>query len=123
MRFKVKTTDAEVLKKYGFKLPEEWLASGALDDANVNEYSMIDERFYIYQMDEEDPSKIATDDVDGGNPLIEGWIDIRNGSNTLWFDVTPCGTYHSSMEDLLTMMNVIYELTRDGLLERVEEDE
>lgn len=119
MKFKVKTTDIEVLKKYGFKLDREWLASGAFDDTNMDEHSLIGGCFYIYQMDEENPLKIAVDD-DFGNPLLEGWIDTRNRNNTLWFDVIPYGTYHSCMDDLLLMMNVIYELTRDGLLERVE---
>lgn len=121
MKFKVKTTDVEVLKKYGFRLPEEWLASGALEGTNVDEYCMIDGRFYMFRMDEEDTSKIA---VEGefGNPLLEGWIDTYDGRNTLWFDAIPLGTFHTGMDDLLPMMDVIYQLTKDGLLERIEEE-
>lgn len=121
MKFKVKTSDAGALKIYGFKLPEEWLASGALDGTNVSEGCMIDGCFYIFGMDEENPSKIAVE-YEVGNPLIEGWIDTREGRNTLWFDVEPCGTYHISMDELLPMMDVIYQLTKDGLLERDEEE-
>lgn len=121
MRFKVKTTDVEVLKKYGFKLPEEWLASGALDGTNVSEGCMMNGCLYMFGMDEEDPSKIAVED-EAGNPLIEGWIDTREDRNTLWFDVEPCGTYHISMDELLPMMDMIYQLTMDGLLERIDEE-
>lgn len=120
MKFKVKTSDVDTLKKYGFKLPEEWLASGALDGTNVSEYCMMDGCFYIFGMDEENPSKIAVED-EFGNPLLEGWVDTREGRNTLWFDITPWGTYHSGMDELLPMMNVIYQLTMDGLLERIDE--
>lgn len=121
MRFKVNTSDVDVLKKYGFKLPEEWLACGALDGTNVSKYCMIDGCLYMFQMDEEDPSKIAVED-EFGNPLLEGWIDTRDGVNTLWFDVIPWGTYHSGMDDLLPMMELIYQLTKDGLLERIDEE-
>lgn len=120
MKFRVKTNDAEVLKKYGFKLPEEWLKSGLLEGTNVSKYCMMDGCFYIYQMDEEDSSKIAVED-EFKNPLLTGWIDTRNDRNTLWFDVIPWGTYHSGMDDLILMMDVIYELTLDGLLERIED--
>lgn len=119
MKFKVKTSDAEVLKKYGFKLPEEWLASGALDGTNVSEYCMMDGCFYMFKMDEDEPTKIAVE-TDFDNALLEGWIDTRNGNNTLWFDVIPWGTYHSGMSELLPMMDVIYQMTKDGLLERIE---
>lgn len=122
MRFKVKTSDVEVLKKYGFHLPEKWLSSGALNGTNVSEGCMMDGCFYIYQMDEENPLKIAVED-EAENPLLTGWIDTRENRNTLWFDVIPWGTYHSGMDDLLLMMNMIYQLTIDGLLERIEEDE
>lgn len=71
MKFRVKTNDAEVLKKYGFKLPEEWLKSG----------------------------------------LLEG---------TYFGSILPLGgTYHSGMDDLILMMDTIYQLTKDGLLERI----
>lgn len=120
MKFKVKTSDVDTLKKYGFKLPEEWLASGALDGTNVSKDCMMDGCFYLFKMDEEDPSKIAVEE-DFTNPLLQGWIDTRDEDNTLWFDVTPWGTYHSEMDDLLPMMVVIYQLTMDGLLERIDE--
>lgn len=42
MRFKVKTSDVEVLNKYGFHLPEKWLSSGALKGTNVSEGCMMD---------------------------------------------------------------------------------
>lgn len=121
MRFKVKINDMEILKKYGFKLPEEWLASGELDGTNVTEGCMMDNCFYMFKMDGEDPSKIAVED-EFGNPLLEGWIDTRDGRNTLWFDVEPCGTYHTGMDELLPMMDMIYQLTMDGLLERIDKE-
>lgn len=120
MRFKVKTNNTEVLKKYGFKLPEEWLANGALDGTNVSEGCLIDGCFYMFGMDEEDPSKIAVEST--GNPIIEGWIDTREGRNTIWFDVEPYGTCHIGMYDLLPMIDVVYQLTMDGLLERIDEE-
>lgn len=55
---------------------------------------MMDGCFYLFKMDEEDPSKIAVEE-DFANPLLQGWIDTRDEYNTLWFDVTPWGTYHS----------------------------
>lgn len=121
MKFKVKTSDVDTLKKYGFKLPEEWLASGALDGTNVSECCMIDGCLYVFGMDKEDPSKIAVED-EVGNPLIEGWIDTREGRNTLWFNAIPWGTYHIGMDELLPMMDVIYQLAIDGLLERIDEE-
>lgn len=119
MRFKIKTDDVEVLEKYGFKLPEEWLASGALEDTNVSEHCMMKGCFYIYQMDEENPSKIAVAD-EVGNPLFEAWIDTREGRNILWFSIRPFDSFYSSMDELLPMMDIIYQLTKDGLLERIE---
>lgn len=117
MKFTVKKNDAEVLKKYGFKLPEEWISSGALDGTNVCRGCMLDNCYYIYQMDEENPSKIAVE-TDFGNPLLTGWIDTRDGRNTLWFDVVPWGTYHTGMDDLFLMMDIVHQLTLDGILEK-----
>lgn len=121
MKFIVKTNNADILKKYGFMLPEEWLASGAFDGTSASDGYMIEDCFYMFKMDEEYPSKIAVEE-DFAYPLLQGWIDTRYGKNTLWFDAIPWGTFHSGMDDLLPMMDVIYQLTIDGLLERDEEE-
>lgn len=122
MRFKVKTSDVDTLKKYGFKLPEEWLESGALDGTNVSDGCLMNGCFHMFKMDEENPSKIAVDD-EVENPLLEGWIDTRDNRNILWFNVMPWGTYYSGMDELLPMMDVIYRMAKDGLLERIDEDD
>ena len=122
MIFKVKTNDKEILKKYGFMLPNEWLSSGALDGSNVDKYCMMDGCFYMYKMDEEEPSKIEVE-CDYRNPSLTGWIDTRDERNILWFDAVPNCTYHIGMDDLILMMDVIYQLIKDGLLERIDENE
>lgn len=50
-------------------------------------------------------------------PLIHAWVDTRDGKNLLWFDVTPCCTYHAGMGELDLVTDRVFELTKAGLLE------
>ena len=119
MEFIINKKNFHRLKEYGFKLPEEWLTSGALEGTNVNEYCMMDGCYYIYLMDGENPFKIAVED--SGNPLLEGWVDTRPGEyGILWFDAIPYCTYHVGMDDLEMMMDIIYRMTKEGILERID---
>lgn len=50
-------------------------------------------------------------------PLVHAWVDTREGENLLWFDVTPCCTYHAGMGELDLVTDTVFELTKAGLLE------
>lgn len=116
MKFIVNKKDFHGLKEYGFKLPDEWLESGLLDETNIKD-CMMDNCYYTYLF--ESTSQIAVDDY--GNPLLMGWIDTRpKNYGILWFDVIPYCTYHAEMDDLEMMMDIIYKMTREGILKKSE---
>ena len=54
-----------------------------------------------------------------GCPAIHAWVDIRDGKNLLWFDVTPCCTYHASMSELDLITDTVFALAQAGLVEEV----
>lgn len=118
MRFRVKTNDEKILRKYGFKPREEWLDNGALYDTNVVNYVRRN-YFYLFKMDEENPSKVAVEE-NFQNALFEGVIDTNN---TLWFNIAPGESYRCGMNELLLMMDIIYQMTKDGILEKIEVNE
>lgn len=102
----------EQLRPFGFapgaelaKRPEyEWLFHGC--DALMRDWHM-------FKCDE----GIPVTDIDG-NPQIHARIDTRDETNLLWFEVTPCGTYHTEMYDLELVTSTIFALTQAGLIEQ-----
>ena len=103
----------EQLRPFGFapgaelaERPEyEWLFHGC--DALMQDWHM-------FKCDD----GVPITDIDGC-PQIHAWIDTRDETNLLWFDITPCGTYHTEMEDLDLLTDTIFALTQARLIERV----
>lgn len=118
MKFIVDKKNFGRLKDFGFKLPDEWLTSVAFEGTNMTNECMIDNCYYAFLMDSENPSRISVDDY--GNPLLMGWVDTRPEEyGVLWFDAIPFCTYHVEMNDLEMMMDIIYSMTREGILKKM----
>lgn len=62
-------------------------------------------------------------DEDGGidladdtNPVVHGWVRDDNWRQ-IWFDATPCCTYHVGMDELDLVTDTVFAMTQAGVLE------
>lgn len=112
-----KGIDPEILKKYGFKTGKEWAKKERCLQGSGYEYQH--NWYHKFLMDEEEPDKILYADEQYDQPLVE--ITIRIGeeyNNDLYIDCTPSGTYHIGGYELDIVAETIYDLVKDGILEK-----
>ena len=109
----------EELRKYGFELgrilKEKEPYSEILDGCSYKD----DLWLYFYIPIDEDSGEYVNDDCGLYHP-VSAWVDTRDNKNILWFDTMPYCTYHMEMDELNPMVDIIYQLVSDGVLEKVE---
>lgn len=120
MSLKLKSdVSLEALREFGFTPGSELAKTSQFSRYfDGREYQLP--WWHKFEMDPDNPTMPYLDD--DGNPLIQAWVDTRDGKNFLWFDVIPCCTYHAGMDDLNMITDTIFLMTTAGLLELVEEE-
>lgn len=120
-----KDIDIEQLRKYGFKTGKEWADQG--ERCLIGEgYKYQHGWYHKFLMDEEDPNKILYANEEYDQPVVK--ISVRTEKdvlgneflNNLYIDCTPWCTYHIGGSDLDIVTETIFDLAKDGLLEKAE---
>ena len=123
MKFRIKDgVNLEDLRKYGFELGSVLKQQAPYDEILMGcDYK--DDWWLAMEIPvDEDTGEFRPNYDDGDyRPTVEAWVDTRNGKNLLWFDATPECTYHIGMDELHFMVNIIYEMMLDGIIEKIED--
>lgn len=111
MYYLKKDIDVEKLRDYGFKLGKEW-SNYREFICNEPEY---DDFWLVSTIKEDYGDEIYF--AEEGIPLWYMQASLVKGAYRIWIDVAPAGTYHVDCYDMEPMLNVIYKLIQDGLIE------
>lgn len=106
----------EVLKKHGFKTGKEWADAGERCLGPGHEYQHG--WYHKFLMDEEEPEKIAYTDEEYAIPRVQ--ISVRTDEkfgNDIYVDCAPSCTYHIGGYEMDIVLETIYKLTKDRILE------
>lgn len=108
--YKVKDdVDLNCLRKYGFKLGNEYTdyANYIYNDDEHNEYWLIP------LIEEAGQLKVHCE-YETEQPIWSMHITSRR---TIWIECIPNGTYHIAITDMEEMFNAIFRMITDGILE------
>lgn len=108
----------EVLRKYGFKTGKEYADAGERCLEGIG-YEYQHGWYHKFLTCEEDPNKIVYADEENDIPMVQ--ISVRTEAkffNDVYVDCAPCYTYHIGGYDMDIVLETIFEMTRDGILER-----
>lgn len=112
VQLKVKDdVNMEQLRQYGFKLGTEWKGERFL---NGCDYMLS--WWHKCSMDPDNPERVYYADDEYDQPMVH--VCIRD-DRTLYADVTPSCTYSVSGGELSALMETIYDMVHDGILEKV----
>ena len=106
------------LRNYGFKTGKEWADQGEMF-LEGREYKYQHNWYHKFLMDEKNPNEILYADEESEQPVVQ--ISIRVGenfNNDLYIDCTPPGDNHICGSDLDIVTETIFDLVKDGLLEK-----
>lgn len=114
-----KGVNPQELRKYGFKTGKEWADQGERCLEGTG-YEYQHDWYHKFLMDEDNPGKILYADEEYDQPVVH--IAIRIGENfdsDLYIDCTPSGSHHIGGSELDIVVEIIYDLVNDGLMEKV----
>lgn len=118
MGLKIKdNVDLEELRKYGFKLGQEYADAGE-KRLQGSGYAIYREWWHKFLMDPDESERIYYADDEYDQPMVQ--IMVRRNRD-IYVDCTPSGTYHIGGEELDIVLETIMELTEAGLLEKTED--
>ena len=110
--------DFEVLRNFGFKKGKEWADAGERCLEGIG-YKYQHEWWHKFKMEESDPDRIEYADEEYDQPTVS--LCFRTGnSNDLYIECVPRGSYHIGGSDLDIISETIMDLTRAGLIEKIQ---
>lgn len=102
--------DLKRLRQYGFKPGNEWK-----DERFLNGCDYMLPWWHKCSMDPDNPECVYYSDDDYDQPMVH--ICIRD-DRTIYADLTPECTYHVGGSELSVLMETVYDMVRDGILEK-----
>ena len=110
----------EALREYGFRTGKEYADAGErclMGAGHTEEQNW----YHKFLMDKDEPARIAY--VNDSYPLPAIRVSIRTGDgfqNDLWVECIPCCTYHICGDEMAPVLETVYAMARDGLLEKTK---
>lgn len=123
MIFRIKNgVRLEDLRKYGFELGKILKNQSPYKELLEGCSYKDDWWLYFYiPVDEDTGEYLYDDNTERVSTPVSAWVDTRGNKNILWFDAIPECTYHIGMDELNPMVDIIFRLVSDGILEKVDD--